>query len=346
MTNPITGKGMFMWPLLQIETGNPDLIARAAEAAGLSHALIKIADGVSKYPFSGADQTLPVAAALHARGVAVLAWHYVYGLNPEREADIATERLEQIEDAGIPVAAYVVDAEVEYKGRGASATKFMNRMRSRFPALTIALSTYRYPTLHPTFPYLQFLQKCDLNSPQVYWIGSNDPAAQLRRCIREYAALSIVRPMIPTGAAFRQASWSATPAQATAFLDEARAQGLAGANFWEWSNCKKYVPQVWDAIAAYSWAGGGGELPPPPPPPVEPPPPGAGLRLKVVQADLRVRSAPSRTATILGYMQASEIVAPQDIGGQDAWVRVAETAAHPAGWANVKDGNDENMEAL
>ena len=50
---------------------------------------------------------------------------------------------------------YVLDVEKEYKqaGKKAAARRFMSQLRSAYPALPIALSSYRYPSLHPQVPW-------------------------------------------------------------------------------------------------------------------------------------------------------------------------------------------------
>jgi hypothetical protein len=38
----------------------------------------------------------PLAAALRARGISGLGWHYVYGYNPGAEAKIAVQRVKEL----------------------------------------------------------------------------------------------------------------------------------------------------------------------------------------------------------------------------------------------------------
>ncbi|MFM8322882.1 MAG: nuclear transport factor 2 family protein, partial [Chloroflexota bacterium] len=142
-------------------------------------------------------------------------------------------------------------------GRDAAARTFMNRLRSALPKLPIALSSYRYPTYHPTFPWVPFLEKVDINMPQVYWVEAANPGEQLLRCQREFQAITPFRPIIPTGSAYLQGSWRPTPAQITEFMDTARSLNMAAANFWEWAHTRQYLPDLWDTIAAYSWPAAG-----------------------------------------------------------------------------------------
>lgn len=262
----LQGKGFFIWKIQECENGNPAAILAAAQAAGLSHVLVKIADGIRAFGVStsGEDDTAPVVRALRGAGIAVWGWHYVYGNDPSREATIAIQRTQALGLDG-----YVVDAEQEYKqpGKAQAATAFMSSVRS---ALTcpIALSSYRFPNYHPELPWSAFLAKCDLHMPQVYWEQATNAGAQLRESKRQCDALPNARPYIPTGPAYGVTGWSPSAAQITDFLDTARSLGLSAANFFQWEYCRRYLPQLWTTISSYSWP-----APPQPPVPEEPQPP-------------------------------------------------------------------------
>ena len=252
----LQGKGFFTWQIRNTENGDVNAIAANAQQAGLTHLLIKIADGVSSYNVdlqTGVDLLPPLVTALRQRGLQVWGWHYVYGYDPIGEADKAIQRVQQFGLDG-----YVIDAEAEYKqpGKDEAATRFMDRLRSGLPRLTVALSSYRYPSFHPMFPWQEFLEKCDLNMPQVYWLQSHNPGEQLIRSVREFQAMSPSRPIIPTGAAFKEGTWTPTINDINEFMRTAQSLNLAAANFWEWSNCRKNLPEIWSTISSYNWAGG------------------------------------------------------------------------------------------
>ena len=167
----LEGKGFYLWQILRTEGGSATAIANAAVQAGLTHVLIKIADGDHAYnlhPTTGADLVPPVLQALRDRNIEVWGWHYVYGYAPNAEADIAISRIQQLGVAG-----YIIDAEMQYEepGRDAAARQFMSRLRLALPNFPIALSSFRYPTYHPAFPWQAFLERVDINMPQVYWVG-------------------------------------------------------------------------------------------------------------------------------------------------------------------------------
>ncbi len=247
------GKGFYIWQIRRCESGNAVAIANAAVQAGLTHVLIKIADGTDPYNIdatSGVDLVPPVVQALRQRGVSPLGWHYVYGYEPEQEADIALQR---ISATGVDL--YVIDAEAQYKlpGRDQAARTFMARLRASLPVFPMALSSYRYPTYHPTFPFQAFLESVDFNMPQVYWVEAHNPGEQLIRSLREFQAITPFRPLIPTGSAYLQGDWEPTPAEIIEFLDTARNLNLTAANFWEWGHTRLYLPDLWQTVADYDW---------------------------------------------------------------------------------------------
>lgn len=250
----LEGKGFYIWKIPLTEGGSPATIANTAVQAGFSHVLIKIADADAYYnvdPDTGQDLAGPVIQALRARGIAVWGWHYVYGYNPIREADIAIQRVRSLGLDG-----YVIDAEAEYKqpGKDAAARQFMNRLRAGLPSFPIALSSYRYPSYHPQFPWREFLEKVDLNMPQVYWLLSHNPGDQLTRCVEEFQGMTPFRPILPTGAAFKQGNWTPSTDDVNEFLRTAQSLNLSGANFWEWTNCRNNLTAVWNAISHFNWS--------------------------------------------------------------------------------------------
>jgi len=129
-------------------------------------------------------------------------------------------------------------------------------LRKGIPGIPVGLSTYRYPSVHYPFPFSAFLEYCDLNLPQIYWIKSVNPAQQLQKSYDEYKAIKPWRPFVPTGAAFGYGNWTATPAQIVEFLTKARAMNLPGANFWEMASARDNGGSLWKAIKGYNWATG------------------------------------------------------------------------------------------
>ncbi len=252
----LQGKGFYTWKLPNCEGGDPNAFAAQAKSAGLTHVLIKIADGVTVYNGNWGDPkdyVTPIVEALKGRGIQVWGWHYVYGKDPIGEANRAIQRAQQLQVDG-----YAIDAEKEYKepGKGEAAKKFMAQLRTGLPNLPVALSSYRFPSYHPQLPWKEFLDKCDINMPQVYWMQAHNAGDQLTRCVREFQAMTPYRPVIPTGAAFREGGWQPTVSEVMDFLQTAQSLNLSAANFWEWGDARSGVlPGVWEAISAFPWGG-------------------------------------------------------------------------------------------
>lgn len=250
----LQGKGFMIWKIPSCEGGSPEAIAAVALAAGLTHVLIKIADGI--YPYNvdrntNIDLVPPVVAALKAKGIQVWGWHYVYGYNPLGEAQIAARRVKELGLEG-----YIIDAEGEFKleGRDAAARQYMSELRRGLPNTPIALCSFRFPSYHPQFPWKEFLEKSDYNMPQVYWQSANNPGEQLRRCVREFQALTPFRPIMPTGPVYRNYGWEPTSQEIIEFLDTVRALNLSSTNFFAWDYGRTILQNLWNAIAAYPWS--------------------------------------------------------------------------------------------
>lgn len=251
----LEGKGFFTWKIPKCENGDAGQIAAHAKAAGLTHMLLKVADGTVIYHGTWGDPTdytTPVVNALRSKGIKVWGWHYIYGDYPTSEANVAIARIRQYNLDG-----YVLDVEKEYKdpGKRSAAKQFMATLRAACPDLSIALSSYRFPSYHPQIPWAEFLERCDINMPQVYWLKSHNPADQLERSVSELQAKKPSLPIIPTGAAFREYGWQPTDAEVLEFFNKAKELNLAGVNFWEWSDARSgIIPGVWETIQNYKWS--------------------------------------------------------------------------------------------
>lgn len=251
----LKGKGYYLWQLPYCDGGSAELIAARAKKAGLSHVLIKIADG-STWPYNfdferNVDLIPPVASALKAEGIKVWGWHYVRGYDPLNEARLAVKRMKELDLDG-----YAIDAEAEYRdtSKRPAAVKFMQELRRGLPSIPVALSTYRYPRVHSVFPYAEFLEGCDISMPQVYFEQAHNPEEQLERCVEQYMALKPARPVIPTAPTYARGDWRPSAGEITRFLEKAQELGLSAANAWSWdfATRKKYL-DLFNAVADYNW---------------------------------------------------------------------------------------------
>jgi hypothetical protein len=251
----LTGKGFFIWQIPKCDGGDPAKIAARAAAADLSHVLIKIADGAD-WPYNvdldtKVDYVPSVRDALREKGLQVWGWQYVRGDNPEGEAQLAIQRMRALGLDG-----FVIDAEREYQdlAKWSAARRYMLKLRSALPETPMALSTYRYPRLHPRLPYSEFLTYCDYSMPQVYFMEAHNPEEQLQRTADEYSTLQPVRPIIPTAPTCATSTWRPTADEITRFFVKAKDLGMPAANAWSWDYaCRSAYADLWDAVARFDW---------------------------------------------------------------------------------------------
>jgi hypothetical protein len=249
----LNGKGFWIWQIPHCEQGNPTQIAARADSAGLTHVLIKIADAGNAFNIdkNGKDLVPPVVAALHARGIQAWGWHYVYGYDPNAEARVAVQRTLALQLDG-----YVIDAESEYKysGRAAVAQNFCTQLRAGLGSFPIALSSYRFPRTHSSFPWSTFLQYCDYNFPQVYWEQAHNGPDQLLNSYTQFQSISPVRPIIPIGPAYSNAGWRPAASELTAFMQKALELNMSGASFfsWDYATQSSYL-DLWNGVANFPW---------------------------------------------------------------------------------------------
>ena len=249
--NQLIGKGFYIWKIPMCESGDPNAIADLASRAGLSHVLIKIANGIYDYNYDSVakkDLVKPVTLALKEKGIQVWGWHYVYGDLPEQEAQAAIRQIGKI-----PLDGYVIDAESEYKDKYTPCRIFLDELRKNLPDFPIALSSFRYPKYHPQLPWKDFLSGINLNMPQVYWEQTHNPGEQLRRCLSEFQSITPFRTIIPTGPAYAANEWKPTSQDIIEFMNTAVQLNFSAVNFYSWDYCRLNLPHIWDTISGFNW---------------------------------------------------------------------------------------------
>lgn len=250
----LVGKGFFIWKVPNAENGNAASIANMAQAAHLTHVLLKIADGTNLSNYDSTkkiDYLPPVISALKAKGIAVWGWHYVYGNDPIGEARLAMQRTRDLGLAG-----YIIDAESQFKeaGKATAARNYMSEMRRIYPNLEIGLSSYRFPSYHSTFPWNEFLPRVDLVMPQVYWEEAHNADTQVTKSIQEFRSRAPNLPIVPTGPTYKTSVWTPTDVDIRKFMNTAKALNIKAVNFFSWDECRHSLPSLWNQIAAYDYS--------------------------------------------------------------------------------------------
>src|SRR5262245_51810815 len=170
--NPLAGDGMWIWYVNRSSRGKVGKIAKTARRYGVDNVLIKSGDGTTYWKQFSAG----LVSALHARGLTVCAWQFIYGRNPAQEARTGAAAASRGADC------LVLDVEGQYEGRYPQASTYMSTLRSIVgPDYPLALASFPYTDYHPALPFSVFLGPggAQYNVPQLYWkaIGTTVDAA-------------------------------------------------------------------------------------------------------------------------------------------------------------------------
>jgi Putative peptidoglycan binding domain len=155
-------QGMWIWYVDRTEGGDLARIAARAKRSGIGTLYIKSGDGGDYWSqFNSA-----MVQRLHAAGLSVCAWAFVYGDSPVAEARVSATAVKRGADC------FVIDAEGNYEGKYAAADRYMRALRARIgDEYPVALAGFPYVDYHPSFPYSVFFGPggATFNQPQMYW---------------------------------------------------------------------------------------------------------------------------------------------------------------------------------
>jgi hypothetical protein len=221
---PLDGRAMWIWELASVDGGKLAPIIAGARTHGVHTLIIKSSDGSGMW----AQFTPALVHTLHASGLRVCAWQYVYGIHPIYEAQAGAQAVKDGADC------LVIDAEVEYDGRYEEAQAYMRELRRligyKFP---LALAGLPYVDYHPAFPYSVFLGLggAQYDMPQMYWaeIGTSVDGVYAHTYLfnRPYN-----RPIFPLGQVYND-----PPArQIRRFRAVSESYGAAGVSWWDWGD--------------------------------------------------------------------------------------------------------------
>jgi peptidoglycan hydrolase-like protein with peptidoglycan-binding domain len=230
------GQGMWIWYLSASDGGSLASIVAQAHAADVTTLFIKSSDGPTNF---WSQFTPQLVAELHANGLKVCAWQFVYGSEPVGEAAMGAKAVADGADC------LVIDAEGEYEGHYAAAQTYMDDLRAKIgPEYPLGLASFPYVYDHPSFPYSVFLGPggAQFNAPQMYWhdIGQSVDTVYANTYIsnRVYG-----RPIFPLGQTFEHVSAE----ELLRFREEAVDYGATGVSFWDW---QETGASQWSTLAA------------------------------------------------------------------------------------------------
>jgi hypothetical protein len=220
--NALAGRGMWIWYVSRSNGGTLSSIISNARRYGISTLMIKSSDG----PTVWSQFNSSLVSTLHASGMHVCAWQYVYGNHPLLEAQAGAAAVQDGADC------LVIDAESEYEGKYVAAQSYITQLRKLIgQSFPVALAGFPYVDYHPGFPYSIFLGAggAQYNTPQMYWV---DIGTSVNTVYAHTYAYNTVyrRPIDPLGQVYENPPLG----QLIRFRQLSRTYGAAGVSWWDW----------------------------------------------------------------------------------------------------------------
>ena len=232
--NPLNGRAMWIWEMAQSDRGSLTSVIADAHRFGISTLIVKSSDGADMW----SQFTPQLVSTLHANGIKVCAWQYVYGNAPVTEAYKGAAAVHDGADC------LIIDAESEYEGKYVSAQVYIRRLRSLIGyGYPLVLAGFPYIDYHPAFPYSVFLGPggAQYNAPQMYW---HDIGTTTDSVFGHTYAYNLIyqRPIYPLGQVYGR-----PPAhQVVRFRELARVYGAPGVSWWDWQDASS---SMWTALS-------------------------------------------------------------------------------------------------
>jgi hypothetical protein len=231
---PMAGNGMWIWYVSRSSGGNLDKLAARARISGISTVYVKSGDAGK--PWTQFNPGL--VSALHARGLKVCAWQFIYGTAPIAEANVGIASVNAGADC------LVLDVEGQYEGKYASADRYMTALRAGIGAdYPVGLASFPYVDYHPGLPYSVFLgppNGAQVNLPQMYWKAIGTSVNTVFSHTYQYN-LVYGRPIAPLG----QTYLNPKPKQVRKFRRFALSYGAPGVSWWSWQSTGR---RQWKAL--------------------------------------------------------------------------------------------------
>ena len=215
-------QGMWIWYVTKSHGGSVGRIAAQAKRAGVGTVYVKSGDAAHYW----SQFSKPLVSALHARGLKVCAWQFVYGDAPYKEANIGAGAVSKGADC------LIIDAEGEYEGKYASADRYVRKLRAQvgddFP---LSLAGFPYVDYHPGFPYSVFLGPggAQYNQPQMYWKSIQTSVGAVYAHTYLYNRV-FQRPIYPIGQTYEAPRLK----DIRRFRRYAINYGASGVSWWSW----------------------------------------------------------------------------------------------------------------
>lgn len=232
---PLGRKGMWIWYVSASNNGNLKSIIATAHRYGVGTLIIKSGDGTSYW----SQFTSSLVKTLHAAGLGVCAWQFVYGVKPTKEAKVAAQAAQAGADC------LLIDAESQYEGKYVQAQKYMRELRTLVGAnFRIGLASFPYVDFHPSFPYSVFLGPggAQFDVPQMYWQDIGDSPGTVYAHTFSFNT-PYQRSILPLGQTYN----SPPPGQVKRFRQLRWTYHARGISWFDWQSTS---PQTWQALRA------------------------------------------------------------------------------------------------
>jgi hypothetical protein len=221
----LDGNVMWIWIISQAEGGSPSAIAAKAKRYGFNTIIVKGADAGNYF-----RQLSPAfVQAMHAKGIKVCGYHFVYGNSPLTEAKVSA-RVARNSDC------LLIDAEGQYEGKYRQAAAYMRSLRKQIgSSYPVGLAPFPYVHYHPGYPYSVFLGPggAQFNLPQMYWRAIGVSPDRIFEITYQYNRI-YKRPIFPLGQIYGDEGPPPPPSQIRRFHQLAQAYGATGVSWWDW----------------------------------------------------------------------------------------------------------------
>jgi Putative peptidoglycan binding domain len=226
---------MWIWYVSKASGGKLSAIISTARRYHIGTLMIKSGDGSDRW----SQFSRKLVRTLHAAGLEVCAWQYVYGNHPIAEAKVGAAAVQNGADC------LLIDAEADYEGKYVRAQQYIRELRhligTKFP---VGLASFPYVDYHPSLPYSVFMGPgaAQYDVPQMYWPDIRTTVDTVYSHTYSFND-PYVRPIAPLG----EVAGDPAPRQVERFRKLARVYGATGVSWWDWQESSV---RDWQAVGA------------------------------------------------------------------------------------------------
>jgi hypothetical protein len=234
---PYDRQGMWIWYVSHSENGDLASIVARAKRNHIGTVYVKEGDGTTIWNQFNQSLIKP----LHAGGLDICAWQFVYGDAPVAEAKVAAAAIHRGADC------LVIDAEADYEGKYAAADLYVRTLRAQIGAsFPLSLAGFPYVDYHPAFPYSVFLGPggAQFNQPQMYWKAIGTSVQGVFEHTYQYNRIW-GHPIYPIGQTYE----APTNEELRLFRRFAASFGHLEPSWWDW---QETTEPEWSALGAAS----------------------------------------------------------------------------------------------